>query len=157
MPSATAKRSAASSGRSWLTLRTRPTSVAEPERRTVTWPPRTRLTHLKNVTLAQALGLRDLLRVHIGAVGRTEVFNPQLVVLTEEPSVKSGRVDVVGRGNTTTGRSPDGELVIEVKGLSLMLRGLDDAQIQLFAFRLRCRPSWPCGDLVLALVLATLR
>ena len=27
-----------------------------------------------------------------------------------------------------------------------MLGRLDDAQVQLLALRLRCRPGWPCGD-----------
>src|SRR5579863_9068989 len=98
IPSATANSVRLSSARSSLTVRTRPTSVAEPDRRTVKGPPavsserrhapRTGLarsprhledgaTHLEEVALAELGRGPDPLRVDPGPVGRPQVLHPQ--------------------------------------------------------------------------------
>src|SRR5579862_6397715 len=95
MPSATAKRSGSSRATSWLEVRTRPTSDADPDRRTVIAPPAPRSPrHLKDgppylheVAAADLRRFGDALGVHEGAVRRAEVLHVDATVLAEQPRV----------------------------------------------------------------------
>ena len=105
MPSATANRVGVSTARSWLTERTRPVSVAEPDRRRVISLPH--LEHgaadLEEIALLEPGPLADAHGVDPGAVGRAEVLGPQIAVEPEQPGVQVGRVGVVVDGHPAAG------------------------------------------------------
>ncbi len=132
MPSATAKRFGRSSGMSWLIVRTRPTSVAEPDRSTVTGRPRRPSSRSgAGRPCPAASRLLDLLGVDERAVGRAEVLDPELVVAPEEAGVQRRGVDVLGHGDAATGRAPDRQLVVEVVGLPGVLGRLHHLEVEL--------------------------
>src|SRR5664280_2027662 len=87
IPSATANRLGDSTARSWLTDRTRPVSVAEPDRRSVISLPHFEhgAAHLQKVTLFELGALADAHGVHPGAVGGTQVLRPQVTVQPVKP------------------------------------------------------------------------
>src|SRR5579872_5237202 len=132
MPSATANRVMLSRDRSSLTVRTRPTSVAEPDRRTVTAWPGGRSSghlehgaaHLQEIAAPQSGGAVDLLGVHPGAVGGPEIFHPDGTVAAKDPGVEVRGVGVLHVDGAARGPT-DGDLVRQVVGLAPVVLGLE--------------------------------
>src|SRR5580698_9654053 len=111
MPSATANKRPISRALSWLSERTRPTSVATPERtRVTTWSPRDlehRLTDLNQVPLGELGDPGQPLGVHERSVRRTKVFHVEMIVTPVDPRVLHRRVGVPGGGQSTAGGPAD--------------------------------------------------
>src|SRR5664280_3663113 len=138
IPSATAKRLEVSMARSWLTERTRPVSVAEPERRRVISPPDLEhgAAYLQEVALVETDPLVDALGVHPGPVGRPEVLGPQIAVEPEEPGVQVGGVGVVVDGHAAACGPAHGDLVTDVVGATGLVFGADHMETELLGLPL---------------------
>src|SRR3954452_1515316 len=112
---------------SWLAVRTRPTSVAEPARRVVVTGRAPRwscelhdgVAHLQLVAPLHDHRTLHLLAVEVGAVGGTEVLHEQLTVAREDPRVDLARVGVV-QGDLAAGRAAHGELLRQGEGAALL-------------------------------------
>src|SRR5215207_548968 len=148
MPSATAtrpRRSTWSMKSSSLPSRTRPTSVTPAatslngltagSRR----PRRARrslgdlgdgLAELHLVAALEARHAVDLLAVHVGAVGRTEVLDVPLAVLLEQSGVQLRDVRVVVEDERAPTAAADGDLAVDGVRLAPAGGGLEDAQTQ---------------------------
>ena len=145
MPSATAKRVEVSTARSWLTDRTRPVSVAEPDRSRVISLPHLEdgAAHLQEVALLEAGPLADAHGVDPGAVGRAEILGPQVPVEPEQAGVQVGRVGVVVDGHAAPGRPAHRDLVADVVGPAGLVLGPDDMEAEQLALRPRAvRRPW---------------
>src|SRR5579862_1031400 len=138
MPSATANSVMLSSARSSLTVRTRPTSEADPDRRTVngTRPARRRPSpgdledrsaHLQQVPPVEPHRVRDALGIHPRPVGRAEILDPQLPFPAEEPGVDVGGVRIL-HTHATTSRSADRQVVGQLEDLTARRFGFYDLE-----------------------------
>ena len=132
MPSATANRVPVSTARSWLTDRTSPVSVAEPERSSVMSAPD--LEHgaadLEEVPLLQLGPLLDADGVDPGAVGRAEVLHPQVAVEAEQAGVQVRGVGVVVDGDPAAGCPAHGHLLADVVDPAGLVVGTDDVEAE---------------------------
>src|SRR4249919_3310805 len=119
IPSATAKTWATARTLSSLPGRTRPGSVAVPQRSSAISRPDRRagsrrlqdgVAHLDLVARPQHGRPGQASTVDVGAVGRPQIFDEDAVVPAEHPGVERRRERVVGDGHVAAGGAPDREL-----------------------------------------------
>src|SRR5665213_4288944 len=121
-----------STARSWLTERTRPVSVADPERRRVISP--TDLEHgaadLQEIPLLQLGPLVDPHGVHPRAVGRPEVLHPRVAVEPEQACMQIGGVRVVVDRDPASRCTANGHLLAHVVDAAALVVGSDDMELE---------------------------
>src|SRR5437870_4732698 len=129
MPSATANKGSATTRLSSLLPRTRPALVEEPKRRAVTTPSPRELQHgapdLHPVPSPKGHGRGELLGVHVRAVGRAQVLDPQPSVAPVEAGVELGDERVGLERYAAAGGPAHGHLLAHRVGAASRLLGLD--------------------------------